>query len=223
MSKRNLIWVVTKMQVLVEHYPSWGDVIEVDTWAGGSGKNGMRRDWHVRDCQTGQTIMRASSNWVMMNKSTRKLSKFPEEVRAEIRPYFMDRVPIIDEDNRKLPKLDDDTADHVRSGLTPKWSDLDVNQHVNNVKYLGWILESAPISMLESHELASFTLEYRRECGRDGVLQSLTAVSADCSAGPAELPIECQHLLRLEGGSELVKGRTEWRPKKHGPFPAGSP
>lgn len=23
----------------------------------------------------------------------------------------------------------------------PKWSDLDVNQHVNNVKYIGWILE----------------------------------------------------------------------------------
>ena len=23
MSKRNLIWVVTKMRVLIEHYPSW--------------------------------------------------------------------------------------------------------------------------------------------------------------------------------------------------------
>lgn len=23
----------------------------------------------------------------------------------------------------------------------PKWGDLDVNQHVNNVKYIGWILE----------------------------------------------------------------------------------
>ncbi|KAJ6802522.1 palmitoyl-acyl carrier protein thioesterase, chloroplastic-like [Iris pallida] len=141
MSKMNLIWVVTKMQVLVEHYPSWGDVIEVDTWAAASGKNGMRRDWHVRDWQTGQTIMRASSNWVMMNKNTRRLSKFPEEVRAEIEPYFMERAPVIDDDNRKLPKLDDDTADHVRNGLTPRWSDLDVNQHVNNVKYIGWILE----------------------------------------------------------------------------------
>lgn len=25
--------------------------------------------------------------------------------------------------------------------LQPKWNDLDVNQHVNNVKYIGWILE----------------------------------------------------------------------------------
>lgn len=23
----------------------------------------------------------------------------------------------------------------------PRWGDLDVNQHVNNVKYIGWILE----------------------------------------------------------------------------------
>lgn len=211
MSKRNLIWVVTKMQVGVEYYPSWGDIIEVDTWVGASGKNGMRRDWHVRDRQTGQTIMRATSNWVMMNKQTRRLSKFPEEVRAEIGPYFLDKGPVIEEDSRKLPKLGDDNADHVRSGLTPRWSDLDVNQHVNNVKYIGWILEGAPRSVLENHELGSMTLEYRRECGRDSVLQSLTSVSA------SETSLECQHLLRLEGGAEIVKGRTEWRPKNSRP------
>ncbi|KAJ0959905.1 hypothetical protein J5N97_000339 [Dioscorea zingiberensis] len=214
MSRRNLIWVVTKMQVLVEHYPTWGDVVEVDTWVAASGKNGMRRDWHVRDCQTGQTIMRASSVWVMMNKNTRRLSKIPEEVRAEIEPYFLERSAIIDEDSRKLPKLNDDTADYIRKGLTPRWGDLDVNQHVNNVKYIGWILESAPISILENHELASMTLEYRRECGRDSVLQSLTAVSTDSGETMVDSRgIECKHLLRLECGAEIVRGRTEWRPK----------
>ncbi|GJZ43538.1 acyl-ACP thioesterase, partial [Tanacetum coccineum] len=116
MSKKNLFWVVTKMQV----------------------------------------------NWVMMNKVTRRLSKIPDEVRAEIEQYFVDTPPVIDDDNIKLPKLDDNTADHVRSGLTPKWSDLDVNQHVNNVKYVGWILESAPQPVVENYELASITLEYRR-------------------------------------------------------------
>ncbi|KAH7657291.1 Acyl-ACP thioesterase protein [Dioscorea alata] len=174
MSIRNLIWVVTKMQVLVERYPT---------------------------CV-----------WVMMNKNTRRLSKMPEEVRAEIEPYFLERSAIIDEDSRKLPKLDDDTADYIRKGLTPRWGDLDINQHVNNVKYIGWILESAPISILENHELASMTLEYRRECGRDSVLQSLTAVS-DTSDTLMDSGIECKHLLRLECGAEIVRGRTEWRPK----------
>uniref|UniRef100_A0A6N2N2P8 Acyl-ACP thioesterase-like C-terminal domain-containing protein n=1 Tax=Salix viminalis TaxID=40686 RepID=A0A6N2N2P8_SALVM len=96
----------------------------------------------------------------------------------------------------------------------PRWNDLDVNQHVNNVKYISWILDSAPPPILESHELAGITLEYRRECGRDSKLQSLTAVS-DTGIGNLGNPgeAECQHLLRLEDGAEIVRGRTEWRPK----------
>ncbi|PRQ46511.1 putative oleoyl-[acyl-carrier-protein] hydrolase [Rosa chinensis] len=215
MSIRNLIWVVTKMQVKVDRYPTWGDVVQVDTWVSASGKNGMRRDWIIHDCKTGQILTRASSVWVMMNKLTRRLSKIPDEVRSEIEPYFMNSAPVVEEDGRKLQKLDDNTADFVHTGLTPRWSDLDINQHVNNVKYIGWILESAPLPILESHELSSMTLEYRRECGRDSVLQSLTAVSgAEIGHLASTGNVECQHLLRLEGGSEIVRGRTGWRPKK---------
>ncbi|KAF5789009.1 putative oleoyl-[acyl-carrier-protein] hydrolase [Helianthus annuus] len=213
MCKRNLFWAVTKMQVLVDRYPTWGDVVQVDTWVAASGKNCMRRDWLIRDCKTGEILTRASSNWVMMNKVTRRLSKIPDEVRTEIEQYFVDTPPVIDDDSIKLPKLDENTADHVRSGLTPKWSDLDVNQHVNNVKYVGWILESAPQPVVENYELASITLEYRRECMKDSVLQSLTALLGGEGAVDSG-GVDCQHLLRLEGGGgEIVKGRTKWRPK----------
>lgn len=229
MCKKNLIWVVSRMQVLVDRYPTWGDVVQVDTWVAASGKNGMRRDWLIRDCSTGDILMRASSLWVMMNKETRRLAKMPDEVRAEIGSHFVDTPPIIDEDSRKLPKLNDETADYIRSGLTPRWNDLDVNQHVNNVKYIGWILESAPLPIMESHELAAMTLEYRRECRRDSVVQSLTSVMGNNVGDLAHSgSVECQHLLRLEGGAEIVKGRTEWRPKfansfrTVGPLPSGS-
>ncbi|KAL0552811.1 hypothetical protein IC582_011938 [Cucumis melo] len=214
MCKKNLIWVVTKMQIMVDRYPTWGDTVQVDTWVSASGKNGMRRDWLVYDCKTRETLTRASSVWVMMNKETRKLSKIPEEVRREIEPFFMNTAPVIEDDGRRLPKIDDDTADYVRAGLTPKWSDLDVNQHVNNVKYIGWILESAPPPILESHELSSINLEYRRECGRDSVVQSLTAVTGtDVGTLATSGDVDCNHLLRFENGAEIVRGRTEWRPK----------
>jgi len=58
------------------------------------------------------------SVWVMMNKLTRRLSKIPEEVRQEIGSYFVDSDPILEEDNRKLTKLDDNTADYIRTGLS---------------------------------------------------------------------------------------------------------
>ena len=47
----------------------------------------------------------------MMNKLTRRLSKIPEEVWGEIEPYFLNS-------SRKLPKLDNSTADYGRKGLT---------------------------------------------------------------------------------------------------------
>lgn len=54
----------------------------------------------------------------MMNKLTRKLSKIPEEVRREIEPYFVNCAPVVEEDSRKLTKLDNETADFVRTGLS---------------------------------------------------------------------------------------------------------
>lgn len=37
-----------------------GDEIEVDTWVDAAGKNGMRRDWIIRDHHTKEIITRAT-------------------------------------------------------------------------------------------------------------------------------------------------------------------
>ncbi|XP_065849745.1 palmitoyl-acyl carrier protein thioesterase, chloroplastic-like [Euphorbia lathyris] len=52
MVRNNLIWAVSKLQVQIDHYPIWGEVVEIDSWVGASGKNGMRRDWQSRATRT---------------------------------------------------------------------------------------------------------------------------------------------------------------------------
>lgn len=42
----------------------------------------------------------------------------PDEVRAEMGPYFGEAPPIIDDDRRKLAKLNDSSAEYIMSGLT---------------------------------------------------------------------------------------------------------
>lgn len=37
-----------------------GDVVEIDTWVDAAGKNGMRRDWIIRDYNTQEIITRAT-------------------------------------------------------------------------------------------------------------------------------------------------------------------
>ncbi|KAB1999452.1 hypothetical protein ES319_D12G162900v1 [Gossypium barbadense] len=235
MMRNNLIWVVSRMHVQVDHYPIWGEVIEIDTWVGASGKNGMRRDWVIRSQASGSTYARATSTWVMMNEQTRRLSKMPDEVRDEISPWFIQKQAINEAVPDKIVKLDD-KAKHVNSDLKPKRSDLDMNQHVNNVKYVRWMLETIPDKFLERHQLSSIILEYRRECGSSEVVQSLCQPDEDESfangvqqnlltnkvlvggngrLGSLDINVLTYgytHLLQTQN-EEIVRGRTRWNRK----------
>ncbi|XP_052141319.1 palmitoyl-acyl carrier protein thioesterase, chloroplastic-like [Oryza glaberrima] len=243
MITNNLIWVVSRMHVQVDHYPIWGEVLEIDTWVGSSGKNGMRRDWLVRGRSSGAIFVRATSTWVMMNKVTRRLSKMPKEVRDEISPWFIDRHAIDEGATDKIIKLDTN-ATYVDSDLKPKRSDLDMNNHVNNVKYVRWMLETLPDQFLQQHQLSSIILEYRKECGSSDVVQSICQPDEDTIMpgenvsivmGPSlsqeiinghhslagalqQWPTKYTHLLQLKANDkyeEIVRGRTTWKKKSY--------
>ncbi|KAG4984494.1 hypothetical protein AAZX31_10G254600 [Glycine max] len=205
MVRNDLIWVVSRMQVLVDYYPIWGEVVEIDTWVGASGKNGMRRDWLIRSQVTGRIFARATSTWVMMNRKTRRLSKMPEEVRAEVSPWFIEKQAIKEDDvQEKIVKLDKE-AKYMNSDLKPKRSDLDMNQHVNNVKYVRWMLETIPDQILEGHQLSGITLEYRRECGSSDIVQSLCEPEEDEILHGVVEPDYCTNLLNGLS-SDIING-----------------
>ena len=224
MSLRKLIWVVTRIQVQVQRYNKWGEEIEIDTWVDAAGKNGMRRDWIIRDRCTNEIITKATSTWVIMNRETRKLSKIPEEVKSELYPFYLQRFAVASEetDCEKIDKLNDDTADRTRSGLAPRWNDMDVNQHVNNVKYIGWILESVPIKVLEDYNMTSMTLEFRRECRQSNMIESMTCPTEkvigefDNNSVNRKPDLQYTHLLRLqEDQRDVVRARSEWNLKQN--------
>ncbi|KAM4077867.1 hypothetical protein ACJW30_12G172500 [Castanea mollissima] len=227
MRKLHLIWGTARMHIEIYKYPAWSDVIEIETWCQGEGRIGTRQDWILKDHATGQ--------WVLMNEDTRRLQKVSDDVRDEYLVYRA-REPrlAIPEENcsslRRIPKLED-PADHSKLGLVPRRADLDMNHHVNNVTYIGWVLDSLPQEIIDSHELQTITLDYRQECQHDDIVDSLTGVEP---VENAELVSKIQgtngstaatennedlrqflHLLRVSGdGLEINRGRTEWR-KKH--------
>ncbi|KAI5067161.1 hypothetical protein GOP47_0017689 [Adiantum capillus-veneris] len=180
MMRHRLIWVVTKMHIQVVNFPVWGDVVEIDSWVSASGKNGMRRDFLVRDYLSGHVRARATSHWAMMNQDTRKLSKMPDDVRGEISPHFLERSVMTDETCSRIQRLDD-SAPYMKTGLVPRLHDMDMNQHVNHVKYISWVLESVPQSLLVAYELMGMTLEYRKECSHSDVVCSLTSPDSPLS------------------------------------------
>lgn len=97
------------------------------------------------------------------------------------------------------------------------------------------IWQSIPQEIIDTHELQSITLDYRRECQQNDIVDSLTSVepiegtaevipqlkgtngSAATAARGGDNKQECHqflHLLRLSTeGLEINRGRTQWRKK----------
>ncbi|GAV68382.1 Acyl-ACP_TE domain-containing protein [Cephalotus follicularis] len=234
MRKLHLIWVTTRVHIEIYKYPSWNDVIEMETWFQREGKLEVRRNWILRDYANGQVIGRATSKLVMINQDTRRLQKISDDVWNELLVFSPKTLRLaFPEDNnkswKKISKLGDPAQD-VRLGLLPRRADMDMNRHVNNVAYIGWVLESMPQDIIDTHELQTITLDYRRECQRDDLVDSLTNPEP---IKEAEVISELQgtngfayatrdkhdycqflHLLRLSGsGFEISRGRTKWRKK----------
>lgn len=89
-----------------------------------------------------------------------------------------------------------------------------------------------PEEIIDTHELETITLDYRRECQHDDIVDSLTSSestegmneisqlnetngSATFTKDKQEEYCEFLHLLRVSGGGlEINRGRTQWRKKK---------
>ncbi|XP_078447459.1 oleoyl-acyl carrier protein thioesterase, chloroplastic-like [Wolffia australiana] len=221
-----LIWVTARMHIEIYKYPAWGDVVEIETWCQEDGKVGTRRDWIIKDYASGVVIGRATSKWVMMNQDTRRLQRVSDEVREEYL-IFCPRTPRLafpEEDNNSVKKISklEEPAQSSKLSLVPRRADLDMNQHVNNVTYIGWVLESIPKEIIDTHELQTITLDYRRECQHDDVVDSLSSLEfgdldSIRSLNGSYLSAQedrCQflHFIKLSGsGLEINRGRTQWR------------
>lgn len=219
-SMTGLIFVMTRMQIQMERYPRWGDVVEIRTWFQEDGKLAAQRDWVMTDKATGQVLGRATSTWVMINMQTRRLCKFPDDIRAKCESFQLKppKHAIAREYTRqKLPDLEL-PAKIVGPIQVARRTDMDMNGHVNNVTYLAWAMETVPSNNYASSHLYQIEIDFKAECHSGELVESL-AGSCDTldklaanGAGPDALSFV--HILRRCKGevcTELVRARTTWR------------
>jgi acyl-ACP thioesterase len=86
------------------------------------------------------------SIWVLMHVDTKTMHRVTDKIRAELAPWVRDPPKwALSEERRqassgRIARLHGSAA-YQKCGLEPLDRDLDMNQHVNNVKYITWTLE----------------------------------------------------------------------------------
>ena len=83
-----------------------------------------------------------------------------------VMPAFMDEIRLPDrkraiEDN--FPKMSVPKNPTSERTFDVRLSDLDINQHVNNVKYIEWALETVPLDTWRTKILSELEVSFRSE------------------------------------------------------------
>ncbi|MCB0837331.1 MAG: acyl-ACP thioesterase [Bacteroidetes bacterium] len=191
---KGVAWALSRMRLEIFDYVGAGEKIEVHTWPSGWEKFFFYRDYRIFNAK-GKLIAQATSTWLMFDINTRKLTSKPD-LASNIRPP---------EGASHLPKsaLKIRFPDEVHHSKTfpVNWFDLDINRHVNNIRYFQWLVESLPTKFVEEHTLREIELIFKAE----GLLEDIMTVDSHFVDTAT-----CVHRLQNQNGNELILGRTIW-------------
>ena len=133
----NISWVLTRMVVKMNRYPVWEDEVAVETFPRGGRKIVAWRDFELKDAK-GETLGVASSEWMIIDLATRKIHAIPETVFAANDPA---NAPVLGLEPFAKFRFPDGGSGVSPLLFTAMKSQIDLNGHVNNVHYIGWMLE----------------------------------------------------------------------------------
>lgn len=188
-------WVLMRKQLVVNQLPNLGEEIKVVTHCAGFEKFFTYRDYKIFN-QQDELLAYASSTWLLMDTVKRRMSRIPDFILAMEMPKEEDCLP---RPKNKLPKFE-----HVdlQKDFTVGWYDLDFNQHLNNVFYLQWILETVPDNLLLNGQLASMDIIYK--------LESKWKEELICETQMVNEGHLLHRLVRKSDGKQLSLAETKW-------------
>lgn len=200
MIKNNVGWVIYKWHIKLNKYPQYSDVITVRTWPKSFKKIFAYRQFDILD-KDKKTIASADSMWILFDTKNRK-------------PKKLDKVCLdayhIDESDKKaldMPKLVQPEREDAAKSFKVRFSDIDTNRHVNNVKYISWCIETLPLEIAAKYSLVDLSVEYERETSYGETIRVTTQIDKKDDGS-----IECLHKITDKEGKKLTLLKTIWTP-----------
>lgn len=153
-------WVLSRLAVELEEMPLMYSRFFVDTWVESAMRYFTNRNFHFYDAETGQTYGYGRSVWAMIDTDDRKPYDLLQINNGTILNYITDEKP-----NPMAPfsrvKMSAD-AELVRT-IDTNYSDVDINGHVNSLKYVEHVLDLWSVDWHSAHPLHRMDIAYVAE------------------------------------------------------------
>lgn len=160
----NYAWMLNKWKVRIDRYPKAKENIAIETWTSGMDRFYATREFKIYD-EKNKELCRASTLWIFIDMNRKRPIRIPLEI---IQSSDLSEEKAFNDfyDFRKESIIDKHLDFHVRR------SDIDYNNHVNNTKYLSWMLETVPEYIYENYMLNEFEILYKKETTYDNTILS---------------------------------------------------
>jgi len=193
-AQHNISWVLSRLKIWISRLPNYDETVTVKTYVKGLDKYFYHRDFKVIDVD-GVEIITASSVWGLMDIVKRRLSSIPE--------WMITITQILEEENpveQVSGKILGINQVGIEKRFDIRWHDIDSNKHVNNTKYVEWLMESVPTDILNNGTLKSIDMIFKNE----------SVLGDKITTQSQGIDQKYIHKIINQNGQELVTGETVW-------------
>lgn len=153
--KENYGWMLIKWELEIAEYPKVKDNVQIATWTSGFNKFYATREFQMLDSSE-SVIAKASSLWVFLDINRRRPIRIPGHI---IQKYSI----------CKSKNFNDFSNIEIEGNLLIKSNKfkvvenhLDENNHVNNIKYIEWLLLGLT-DKLNKNKIKKLAINYKKE------------------------------------------------------------
>lgn len=193
----DLAWVLYKWDITMNTYPLLNETIKVKTSAYSFRRFYAYRKHEIFD-EKGNMIGHANSVWILINLTRRRPVRI---IQGIYEAYGIDDstdAPIETKDIQEVSKV------HSEETYKVRYSDIDTNMHVNNVKYVAWALETVPKDIVLNRELKNIKVTYIKETRYGETIKVSTEIIRE------EDKVICRHQIINEEGTTLTLLESIW-------------
>lgn len=155
-SKYGVIWVLIRAKVDIIRYPKLKESVTIETWPEQPNKIEFDRNFIVYDLDN-NVLAKAVTTWVVIDFNTRKLKR---SSLIEANFPSADRERAID---CELGKIKSKGNLKLAYKKTVGYSDIDINEHLNNAKYVDYIMDCFSIDKHKNYFIKSIEVDYVHE------------------------------------------------------------
>ncbi|MGE4464207.1 acyl-[acyl-carrier-protein] thioesterase [Sphaerochaeta sp.] len=216
MHEEGKTWVITRSQMEVERYTRWPEVLNVETWAQEPIRLHLPRVVRAFD-QAGNLVFTTRTQWAILDLANGRPCR-PLDMATRIGlPPKEDTVHHLEMLLAKRPSLAEDERVLLTSSRPViSYLDTDRNQHVNNISYMNWALDSLPSAFRNRLKVCAADFSYLRQTFLgDELLVSTFGRNNDVLL---EESAELDHIIERresDGSRTLVwEGSTKWKKRE---------